>query len=352
MVRWLLIVLLGWMGVAFGCTDFVVEAADGTRVNGRSLEFATELESQVKVFPRGRRVVSMSSDEKPGVEWVSKYGYVGVTCLGQDFSMDGLNEKGLSFGLLWLPGTEYPTIAKTELRRGLDFVDLGAWILGNFCNVAQVKEGLKKVRVWGHPVPPLPGIPPVHVAVHDVDGNSLVIEFVKGQMKVYDNPNSVLTNSPPFDWQIVNLSNYLNLSAENAAPVERYGYTLNPPGQGSGLLGIPGDWSPPSRFVRMSTYLRFAKEVADAEGAVILTQHLLNAVDIPLGEIRAQNGEEDYTQWTVVKDLTNRVFYFRSYNDLTLKKIDLNRLNFEAGAMSKSVPIDLNKGYINITSTF
>jgi choloylglycine hydrolase len=335
----------------FGCTDFVVQSRDGAIVNGRSLEFGLDLQSKIKVFPRKQRMISQAPGQKSGLSWVSKYGYLGVTPLGMNFSFDGLNEAGLSFGYLWLPGvTQYPTVAPQDLKNALDFIDFGAWALGNFATVAEVKAALKTVRIWGHAVPPL-GVPPVHAAIHDAEGNSIVVEFIGGVMKIYDNPISILTNSPPFDWQIANLQNYLNLSPENPNSVEFRGVTIAPPGQGTGLLGVPGDWSPASRFVKTFTLLRFAKQAENNEEAVILAEHLLNAVDIPLGDVRDPGKETgDYTQWVVIKDMTQKAFYFRSYNDLSLKRIDMKKLNFDR-ENKNSLPLDMKKGYSDITGS-
>jgi choloylglycine hydrolase len=327
-------------------------ADDGTLVNGRTLEFAQELQSLFKIYPRGQRVSSQSPQKKKGLEWVSKYGFLGVTCFGMNLSFDGMNEAGLSFGYLWLPGvTQYPTVQPEDMKKALDFADFGAWLLGNFSSVDEVKEALNGVRIWGHPVPPLPGTPPVHAAIHDAKGNHLVVEFVGGKMQVYDNPISVLTNSPPFDWQIKNLQNFLNLQAENADPVTFRGVTLQPPGQGSGMMGIPGDWTPPSRFVKMVTYLRFAKAAMNAKEAVNLAEHLLNTIDIPAGEIleKGQNSG-DYTQWGVIKDLTNKVFYFRSYKDTSLKMVDLKKIDFTL-ASNKTLSLEVCKGYIDMTNS-
>lgn len=333
----------------WACTDFVVEAKDRTLVNGRSLEFALDLQSTLKVFPRGQRLASLNPERKKGIEWVSKYGFLGVTALGMNITFDGLNEAGLSYGALWLPGfTQYPGVAPEEMGLGLDFIDLGGWVLGNFATVEEVKAALQKVRIWGHAVPPLPGIPPLHLAIHDAKGNHLVVEFVKGAMQIYDNPISVLTNSPPFDWQLINLQNYGGLHAENVEPVTVRGVEISPTGQGSGLIGLPGDWTPPSRFVKTATYLRFAEPVADAQEGVNLAEHLLNTVDIPLGDIREKGQAGDYTQWVVIKDMTNKIFYFRSYRELGLKMIDLKRLDFKSGS-KRTLPLEVNNKYLDVS---
>ncbi len=337
---------------ACACTDFTVQSRDGSIINGRSLEFGLDLQSKIKVFPRNQPFVSQAPGQKKGMQWVPKYGYLGVTALGMNFSFEGLNEAGLGFGYLWLPGiTQYPTVPAQEMKNALDFVDFGAWLLGNFSSIAEVKRALKTVRIWGHSVPGL-GLPPVHAAIHDAQGNNLVVEFIGGEMRVHDNPISVLTNSPSFDWHLANLQNYLNLNPQNPDPVSFKGVNLSPLGQGFGFLGLPGDWTPASRFVKIVSYLRFAKQTINRVDAVNLAEHLLNAVDIPLGEVRDPGKETgDYTQWIVIKDLTQKVFYFRSYNDLALKMIDLKKINFER-ELNVSLSVDTRKGYFDVTDLF
>ncbi len=336
---------------AYACTDFIVQSKDGSCVNGRSLEFALDLQSNLQLFPRKQLVATKAPGDKTGLTWTSKYGFLGVCPLGMNFPFDGLNEAGLSFGYLWLPGyTQYPTVPIQEMKNALDFTDFGTWLLGNFSTIAEVREAIKTVRIWGHPVPQL-GVPPIHVAIHDAKGNSLVVEFVGGEMKVYDNPMSVLTNSPPFDWQLANLPNYLNLNPENPNSTSFKGVTLAPQGQGFGFLGLPGDFSPPSRFVKIATFLRFAKQTANSQEALCLAQHLLNSVDIPLGVARDPGKDTgDYTQWIVIKDLSQKVFYFRSYNDLSLKMIDLKKLSFSE-PNKNSLSLDMKKGYFDVTDS-
>lgn len=337
------------ISVSFACTDFVVQAKDGAIVNGRSLEFGLDLKSTIRMYARGQKMISQGPGQKPGVSWTSKFGYLGINLLGLNISFDGINETGLSFAYLWLPGiTDYPTVQ--DPKKALDYADFCSWVLGNFSSVEEVKKALPNVTVWGHPIPSL-GLAPVHAAIHDAKGGHLVVEFVGGQMQVYDNPISVMTNSPPFDWQITNLQNFLNLSPYNPSAVSFRGTTLAPAGQGGGFLGIPGDYSPPSRFVKIFTLLRFASQPSDAQTAINLAEHLLNSVDIPIGTIRDSDKETgDYTQWVVIKDLTNKGLYFRSYGDLVLKKIDLKKLNFNR-ENKNSLSMNIQKGYIDLSDS-
>ncbi len=343
---------LALFGAAQACTDFQVKAKDGSVVIGRSMEFALGMDSEVVVFPRGMKEVSMTPDGKKGVSWTSKYGYLGINALGEKTAvLDGINEAGLAVEFLWFTESQY---AKAKGSDWLAVTDLGNWMLGNFSTVSEVKKEIGKIDVVGAYVPQLRMVPGFHAAVHDAKGNNIVIEFIGGKTNIYDNPIGVMTNKPTFDWQLTNLRNYVNLDARDKASYTVGGVKINEAGSGSGWLGLPGDWTPPSRFVRTALMVHSADPVKNAAGAVNLAEHILNANDIPLGVVKA--GKKvmkemiDYTQWIVIKDLTNKVLYFRSYQDLALKKVDMKKLDFKPGSRVISVPIESgSRNIIDVT---
>ena len=329
-------------GASVACTDFQVKAKDGSVVIGRSMEFAMGMDSEVVVFPRAKKMVSMMPDGKKGIRWKPKYGYLGINALGVKLGfLDGMNEAGLSVEFLWFTESKYQ-----EAKNGdwLAIGDLSHWLLGNFATVDEVKKALPRVTVVGVFVPQLGMVPGLHAALHDARGNNIVVEFINGETKIYDNPIGVMTNKPTFDWQLTNLRNYVNLDPYDKEEKTIAGVKVHPAGSGTGWLGMPGDWSPPSRFVRTVMMVHSADPVSNAAGAVNLAEHILNAVDIPLGVIKTKGPANkdmiDYTQWIVIKDLTNKVLYFRSYQDLALKKVDMKRLNFSLGAEIKAIRIE------------
>lgn len=329
-------------GVSFACTDFQVKATDGSVVIGRSMEFAMGMDSEVVVFPRQKKMVSTMPDGKKGIRWKPKYGYLGINALGVKLGfLDGMNEAGLSVEFLWYTESKYQ-----EAKNGdwLAITDISHWLLGNFATVDEVKKALPRVKVVGVVVPQLGMAPGLHAAVHDARGHNIVVEFINGETRIYDNPIGVMTNKPTFDWQLTNLRNYVNLDPYDKEDKTIAGVKIYPAGSGNGWLGMPGDWTPPSRFVRTVMMVHSADPVGNAAGAVNLAEHILNAVDIPLGVIKtrgpANKDMVDYTQWVVIKDLTNKVLYFRSYQDLALKKVDMKKLNFNIGAEMKSIRIE------------
>ena len=165
---------------AFGCTDFEIKTTDGSIIVGRTMEFDVDLKSQVVIQPRGQQRMSHAPDGKEGVKWTSKYGYAMVDAFGVDCPNDGINEKGLSFAYLWLPGTRYQDVTPAQDSSALALVDVGSYLLGTCATSEEAKQSIGKLRVWGALVKELGIMPPLHIALHDADGKSAVIEFKRG----------------------------------------------------------------------------------------------------------------------------------------------------------------------------
>ena len=328
--------------VSFACTDFQIKAKDNTVVIGRSMEFPVDLHSNVVIVPRGERFVSINDKGVKGITWTNKYGFLGIDAYNlKNCYVEGFNEKGLAFDALMFTGAEYQP---AEPGRFVAISDFGSWIMGNFVTTEEVKEALTKINVAGTSLKEANGNLYMHVAVHDASGKNLVIEFIEGKVKVYDNPLGVMTNRPDFEWQINNLRNYINLDAHDRKDRVLNGVKLEPTGVGSGLLGLPGDWTPPSRFVRVAYSLDAALPVEDASEAVNLAEHLLNIVDIPKGAVKENPAPfihmEGYAQWVVIKDLTNLILYYKTYENTAWKKVDLKKFSLAPGAPQKSIVID------------
>jgi choloylglycine hydrolase len=238
--------------------------------------------------------------------------------------------------------------------QALDVTDFTNWVLGNFATVAEVKAGLASVQVWGNSL--TNSHIPIHFSIHDSSGESAVLEFLDGSTQGLwqVNPVGVLTNAPPFAWQLSNIGNYAGLSSVDAEPITIGGTTYLPPGHGSGMRGLPGDSTPPSRFIRLLFQKQFATQPANSTDASNQALHLLNTVDIPLGTSAAQQekkpskGNDDYTQWVVVKALTARTFSYRTAANLTLMQISFAALDLDdAREVAYLMPQEAT--YIDIT---
>lgn len=270
--------------------------------------------------------------------WVGKYGYMGMTALGMNAVVDGLNEKGLSIGALWFPGTEYPTVSSKVGRPEIALIDIGDWILAMFSSVEEVASALNDVYIMPTKVPGINMIPPLHLAIHDARGESIVVEFTDGKMHVYKNEVGVLTNAPAFPWHVTNLRNYVSLTPMNAEKKAFGGYTANPTGNGTGMTGVPGDWTPPSRFIRMATFLEALKIPHEKGAAAVGAWHILNTLDIPYGCVRSDEAI-DYTQWSCVKDLTHGILQYRTYRDQTLRTVKLQEMLKKHSKVAHNMPM-------------
>jgi choloylglycine hydrolase len=166
-----------------------------------------------------------------------------------------------------------------------------------------------------------------------------VVEPVNGALKVYDNPLGVMTNAPTFDWHLTNLKNYVKISPVNAEPITIEGVTIPSFGQGSGLLGIPGDPTPPSRLIRALGYVISVKKLPSGEQSVRLAEHILNNFDIPMGFIQQGKGDNtalEYTQWSSIAELTTKRYYVKTYDDQVLRGIDLMSFDLDAKTVAST----------------
>ena len=335
------------------CTDLRLIRLTGMHVSARTLDFSMELHSQVRVVPRGQQwSATATGTDAPTLTWTNTLGFVAMDALGfADKFADGLNEAGLSVGTLWLPETTLPTTPPaTGPALAVDFVSIAGWLLGTCRTVDDVKKAIASVQVWnapvklmwpeGQPVPPamaslMDWAPTEHLAIHDAHGGDIVIEFARGTMSVYDNPVGVLTNSPTFDWHLTNLRNYVGLSNANAKPVTLAGFTVTPTGNGTGLAGIPGDVTPPSRFVRATVLAEVVTSAKDAHDAVNQAFHSLDLVSVP----RFVVAEGDYTQWSVARDHDNLIYYVRAYDSWTTDAHDLRALGVAASGTPSTLPL-------------
>lgn len=342
---------------ALACTDFRITADDGTVLITRTLEFVQDLKSNLRSSPRERSFAMTAPNGKPGMTWKSKFGYVYLDGLDQDFAMDGLNEQGLSFEYLYLPNeTQYQTIPEGQENRSLGYLNFGDWILGNFKTVDEVKAALPNILVYSQTLAAANNIVfPLHAAIYDANGKGIVVEFVNGKLNVFDNKIGVMTNSPTYDWQITNLRNYVNLSPITPKPVFAEGIEFVATGQGSGMKGLPGDISPPSRFVKMALMLETVLASKDITSALNNAQHIINNVDIPLGFVREpQTGKivNEYTQWALFKDLTHKTFYYRTYDDTSLRMVTLADVDFSAKAPLLKMPLARSQTLSDVTDLF
>jgi choloylglycine hydrolase len=331
--------------VAQACTSFLLETSDGSFVYGRTMEFGFQLASDMMVIPRQFALTGTGPGGKPGIAWKAKYGAIGMNAFGLPVLTDGMNEKGMAGGILYFPDyAGYADPAKADPKSAMAPWDFLTWALTNFATVAEVKAALPGISIVNVAQPQMGITPPFHYTLHDASGASLVVEPVGGELKVYDNPLGVMTNAPEFSWHLTNLKNYVKISPVNAPAITLRGQEIASFGQGSGLLGIPGDPTPPSRLIRALGYTMSAQKKPSGDESVRLAEHILNNFDIPVGFIQSGKGEAaelEFTQWSSVADLKNMRYFVKTYQDQVLRGADLMSFDLDAKALV-SAPLKPN----------
>ena len=323
------------------CTGITLKAKDGSYIVSRTIEWGgSYLDSRYVIVPRGHRQQSLVPGGTDGMRFTARYGYVGLSVEMEQFVVEGINEAGLSAGLFYFPG--YGKYADYDSSRNSSTVSdfqLVSLILGSCQNVEEVREMVGQVTV----VAIDPRSSTVHWRFADAEGRQIVLEIIDGKPVFYENQLGVLTNSPGFEWQMTNLNNYVNLRS-GAAPAQSFGdVTLSPFGAGSATLGIPGDVTPPSRFVRAAFYQTSAPQRESARETVIQCFHIMNNFDIPIGiEFSAGQVPVDFpsaTQWTTATDVTHRMIYYRTMYNSAIRCIDLNTIDFSK-VKYQTAPLD------------
>ena len=335
--------------VSYACTAVNVIAKDGSVVAGRTMEWAFDMKWELIANPKGSpiQLSAPKSMNLPATTLTSKYAFVGVApgiLQGATAFLEGQNEAGVALSGNFLPGfTEYQTVTPQD-KNYISVLNFGSFILGMFGSVKELRSEIPKYKVWydASEVKGLPTPPWLHFVLTDRSGDSIIVEFVKGQMMIHDNIAGVLTNAPTYDWHLNNVRNYLSLTSTATSSVMVGKTNVTELGQGGGLVGLPADYTPPSRFVRQTYLKNFAYQPKSSGDAIQLAGHLLNNVDIPQGVARSTDGKQvfsDYTQWVNLKDLKNNRMRIANYaNRTNFIEINLNEV-FKSGK-SKTWVID------------
>ncbi len=347
----LLVVLLADANM-HACTGIRLTATDGAVVYGRTMEWgAFDLNSRIVVIPQGYEFTGLTPDGNDGKKWNAKYGFVGLDMLGKMIIADGMNEKGLTVGLFYHPGfASYSPYIKEEASNTISGQDVSLYILSQFSTVDEVKAAMNKVRVVGVLEKTIGKTVDVHYMVTEPSGKSIVIEFTNHKVKIYDDPLGVITNAPGFDWHTINLRNYINLSPV-AIPMKKIDdLDFAPLGAGSGFLGLPGDFTPPSRFIRAVAFSQTARKTADGPDTKTELFRILDNFNVPLGAAEgsglagAKTGLKSATLYTTAWDTKNLTFYYHTQYNRRVRMLNFSDLDFKPkDGKVKYYPMDKEK---------
>lgn len=329
---------------AQACTGIAFMANDNGYVMARTMEWSGDyVPYEYVVIPRNQVIVSYTPSGQNGMTFKSKYGVVGIAAAQKEFIIEGLNEVGLSAGLFYFPNYgEYVKYDPAKNKKNLADLQFVSWVLTQFSTIDEVKNALGSVNIISANVGNNSST--VHWRIGEASGKQVVLEFIDGKPVFYDNAIGVLTNAPDFNWQMTNLNNYINLKPGVSDNVKWENVELKSIGGCSNFLGLPGDMTPPSRFVRAAFYKSTAPRLASSYDAVMQSFHILNNFDIPIGSEHPSDEIPNVpsgTPCTSAIDLKEmKLYYHTNYNSnircIDLKKIDFSKVKYQSYPLDKS----------------
>ena len=267
------------------CTGLMLINKDGSLVAGRTVEFGLKIDASAAMVPRGH-IFTGKTPAGDGLRYTAKYAAVGVYSFKDVKLMDGINEAGLVAGAFYLPTfASYTPVTPENQSKGLSPVEFPNWLL---------------------------------------------TQPVGGKLIIHENVLGSVTNSPTFDWHLTNLRNYMTLNPNNVDKGKIGKLQVQALGAGNGMWGLPGDFSPVSRFVRASLFSANAIPSANAAEGINQIFHILNNFDIPKGIAQDNNSSPDYTQVTTARDPQNLRYYYKTYDDQSIRMIDMKKLDLSA----------------------
>lgn len=311
------------------CTRVVYKGPNGTVLMGRSMDFSLDIPANLWVFPRGMK---RNGEVGPNsIEWTSKYGSL-VTSSWDIASPDGMNEKGLTANLLWLVRSEYPAFEKSGSKKGLSIAAWAQYALDNFATVAEAVEAFRKEEfvIVTDFIPGTDKFTTVHLSLSDPTGDNAILEYVKGKLVIHHDPSyTVMTNDPLFEEQL----------AINE-------YWKNIPGK----TFLPGTNNSADRYVRAHYYINAIPQTDNTRIAIAGVFSVIRNVSVPYGISVEGFPNLSTTQWRVVADQKNLVYYFETALTPNTFWVDLKKLDFSPKAKVRKLDVSDNQTYSGETS--
>lgn len=294
---------------ANACTRIVYTGDNGMVVTGRTMDWKTEMHSNMWIFPRGMERSGETGANS--LKWISKYGSV-VTSAFEIASTDGMNEKGLVANLLWLNESVYPVWDKS--KPGLTIAAWVQYMLDNFASVNEAISSLNKnsFQLVSDKMPDGTRLATLHLSISDATGDSAILEYIDGKLNIYHSKDyKVMTNSPTYDKQLA-LNDYWKSIG--------------------GLTFLPGTNRAADRFARASFYVNALPKIGDEKLAVASVFSVIRNVSVPYGISTPDSPEISTTQWRTVSDSKNLTYFFESSLTPDIFWVNLRDVNLSKGA--------------------
>lgn len=300
---------------------------NGSFFFGRNLDLEMDFGQRVVIMPRRHRLCF-----RQGKKLDQHYGMIGMATImdGCALYAEAMNEKGLCMAGLNFPENAYYSPEPMPGKAGIAPFELPWWVLGQCATLGEAQQLLRETQVMHIPFGADVPVSPLHWHIADRE-RCIVVECMRDGMHIHEDPVGVLTNNPPFDFHLHNLRQYMNLTAlwpENRFTREM---ELRPFGRGMGAIGLPGDASPASRFVRAAFLAH--NSVCDEEHSVAHFFHLLDSVAMTRGSVIAPGDRWEQTLYSCCMDVDEGIYYYKTYTNNQLTAVHLHNANLDGEAL-------------------
>lgn len=287
---------------------------------GRTLDYEYSYKEEITITPRNYKFYFKNESII-----TNHYAIIGMAYVAENYPLyyDAINEKGLGMAGLNFVGNAY----YNESIQGKDNIaqfEFIPWILSQCSTANEARKLIQKINILNIPFSSQLPLAKLHWLISD-ENESLTVEAVKEGIKIYNNPVGVLTNNPPFDKQLFALNNYINLSNESPKNKFADGLELQQYSRGMGAIGLPGDLSSQSRFVRAS-FVKMNSVSGESENeSVSQFFHILNSVEQQRGCCKLGDGKYEITIYTSCCNATKGIYYYTTYDNHQINAVDMNR---------------------------
>ncbi len=287
---------------------------------GRTLDYEFSYNEEITITPRTYEFKFRNKDSIN-----NHYAIIGMAYIAENYPLyyDAINEKGLGMAGLNFVGNAYynePEEGKDNIAQ-FEFIP---WILSQCATVKEAKVLIEKINILNVSFNDQLPLAQLHWIIADAE-SSITVEAVEEGIKVYDNPVGVLTNNPTFDKQLFALNNYINLSNKSPRNIFATDLKLQQYSRGMGAIGLPGDLSSQSRFVR-ATFVKMNSVSTDEENeSVSQFFHILNSVDQQRGCCQLDDGKYEITIYTSCCNVTKGIYYYTTYNNHQITAVNMHK---------------------------
>ena len=295
---------------------------------GRTLDYEFSYNEEITITPR-----KYPFQFKNKKTIINHYAIIGMAYVADNYPLyyDAINEKGLGMAGLNFVGNAYynePQQNKDNIAQ-FEFIP---WILSQCGTTKEARKLIEKINLSNIPFNAQLPLAQLHWIISDSE-ESITIEAVKDGIKIYDNPLGVLTNNPPFDKQLFALNNYMNLSNKSPQNTFAPNLELQQYSRGMGAIGLPGDLSSQSRFIRVS-FVKMNSISSEAENeSVSQFFHILNSVDQQRGACQLDDGKYEITIYTSCCNATKGIYYYTTYDNHQITAVDMHKENLDEDSL-------------------